>query len=71
MKTWTMCDLDTPDKWFDITAESWTEAVAMCLDAERVSFTEPINDHPACSTFAAYRPSPTGGHTKIGCVRVR
>ncbi len=58
--------------WFDITAETWEEAVAICLelDRKRVSFTQPITDVRGCSTFAAYVPSPTGGHTKVGCVQV-
>ncbi len=72
MKTWTMedrgYDCNEHRGVVDCTAETWEEAVAMCLGLDRVSFTQPINDIKGCSTFAAYVPSPTGGHTKVGVV---
>ena len=75
MKTFRMRDLGydankRDSSWFDVTADDWCEAVALVIELkrERVSFTQPIA--PGSSIYAAYVPSPTGGHTKIGCVQV-
>ncbi len=55
--------------WFDVTAKSWSEAVALLLEVKpkRVSFTQRISEFS--SIHAVYGRSPTGGHNKIGCVQ--